>query len=230
MSGTMLHKCNLNLLIVEDEADFNESLQYTLTPYFKHVDSALDGATALKMFCDHSPDIAIVDIDLPDMSGIQLIKEIHKYNHKINVVFLSAHDEKEYLLDAIKLHPFDYLLKPISTAKLFEALTSCTHAIRKCDLPPCNLGNGAHYNFDTKTIGYDNREYALTHKEIALLELLIAETGKVVGYQMIEEHVWTEDFMSSNALKILVNKLRKKLPKNSVTNIINVGYRLNTGS
>ena len=118
-------KLNAKLLLVEDDTMSREIMQEILQEYFLEIIVAKDGKEGLEMFRNNQVDIIFTDISMPQMNGIEMIKEIRKLDEDIPVVMVSAYNESEYLINSIKLSVCDYLLKPINASALEELIAKC---------------------------------------------------------------------------------------------------------
>jgi EAL domain-containing protein (putative c-di-GMP-specific phosphodiesterase class I)/DNA-binding NarL/FixJ family response regulator len=113
---------SLKVLYVEDEEYAREAGELLLKRFFKKVDTAKNGEEGLKKFNKNSYDIVITDLTMPKMDGITFIKAIKDLIHQQEIVVLTAHNDKEYILEAINLHVSGYILKPIDSKQLFSVL------------------------------------------------------------------------------------------------------------
>ncbi|MDF1883274.1 response regulator [Sulfurimonas sp. SAG-AH-194-C21] len=120
---------NITILIVEDELQAREALASMLSIDFKHVYQADNGHSGLAMFVKHKPDVVLTDIKMPDMNGLEMLREIRKINHNSLVVFTTAFGEVEMLQKAIDLKATAYLIKPIQYTDILDKISSNLHLI-----------------------------------------------------------------------------------------------------
>jgi len=172
------------------------------------------------------PDIILSDVDLPGMNGIELVKEIRKENKTIPIILLTAHTKTEYLMDAVKLHLVDYITKPLDIKKLTLALYDSAQEILSSGEFMVKFITGSMYNISKNIVFFQNQEYALTHQEELLLQILLKNRHRSVNTEEILEYVWDYGDGTSSALRSLLNKLRKKIGKESIVNISAIGYRI----
>ncbi len=217
---------NITILFAEDDETVLENIGYSLRSYFKEVYIAKDGLEAWELYELYSPNIILTDIRMPKLSGIELVQKIRKQDTQTLVVMLSAHSDKEILLDVVQLYLENYLIKPISHTKLITVLTRCVEKYLDCNQADEVLSQDVRYSFKSKEIVNDTQTIPLTNQEILLLELLIKHKGAAVSYAEIEEMVWKCELMTKDAIKTLVKKLRNKLPEGSIVNIVDFGYKL----
>lgn len=217
---------SLIILYVEDEEKIRTKIADTLKYYVKKIITAKDGEEGYNLYLRHKPDIILSDILMPIVDGIEMVKMIRQEDIKIPIVLMTAHTEKEYLLDAVKLHLENYLVKPVSLHQILNALNTCIEKVNVINSTGCNLPEGYSYDMHHKILTYNGNTIKLCKKEISFLELLIKNAHRVVNYKEFQEEVWGHDVMTDNAVRSTVNGLRKKLPKNIITNLSGIGYKL----
>lgn len=221
---------NLNILYIEDEENIKENIKKTLLIFCENVFDVENISSAKEILNSNRIDIIISDINLPDFSGIDFVKELRKIDKTIPVIILSAYTEKSYLLEATKLKLADYLTKPIDFKALHNALYKCVEEILDNSRYVISLKNNINYNvLQKKIIDVEkNEEILLTSKELDLLDLLIKNNNRVLSIDELKNTLWEDEFEATeSAFKNLLNKLRKKIGKDSIINISGVGYRLN---
>ncbi len=220
---------NLTILYIEDEYNIRENMNRTLKLFVKNVHACATAEDALEVIKSSCIDIVISDINLPGITGIELVKKIRSFDETIPIILLTAHMDTEYLFDATKLKLVDYLIKPIDFTMLQEALDKATSELMKQGRYEITFLNNTKYNLQKKelTCITSCQNLALTHKEILLLEFLLLNKERVVHTDELKDNIWEDAFEATDsALKNLLNKLRKKIGKESITNISGVGYRL----
>lgn len=220
---------NLNILYVEDEETIKENVKKTLQLFCENVLDAQNIKEAKELLQNSRIDIIISDINLPDISGIDFIKELRKIDKTIPIIILSAYTDKKYLLEATKLKLIDYLTKPVDFKSLHIALYSCVEEILDNSRYVISFKNNIAYNVLHKKLinSTNNEEISLTSKELNLLDLLIQNSNRVISAEELKTYIWEDEYEATDsALKNLLNKLRKKIGKESIINISSVGYRL----
>lgn len=220
---------NLNILYIEDEASIKENVKKTLELFCDNVYDEECIENAKKTLEKNRIDIIISDINLPDISGIDFIKQLRMIDKTIPVIILSAYTDKNYLLEATKLKLVDYLTKPIDFKSLNSALNKCVDEILDNSRYIISFKNNIQYNVLHKKLidSSNDKEITLTSKELTLLELLIKNSNRVLSTDELKTSIWEDEFEATDsALKNLLNKLRKKIGKESIINISSVGYRL----
>ena len=216
---------NKTVLYAEDEYGIRKNITEILNNFFQRVTSVDDGLKALNEFKTNDYDMLIFDISMPNLDGIETIKEIRKVNKKIPIIIISAYTEQEYLWRAIELKITKYLKKPYNRKSLTTALEVAALELVDYNLD-IKLTKEYTYNPSTKTIYNTNYFTKLSKNESTLLEYLIKNKNKIVTFDNIYHYVWEDKTPSKEALKFLVKELRKKIGKDLIKNVYGVGYIL----
>lgn len=218
------------VLFVEDEEIIRENYTTYLKMLFKEVYEAKDGEIALKLYKEKKPDIMIIDIHLPKLNGIELLKKIRENDHSTKAIMLTAHTDKTFLLDAASLKLTKYLVKPISRKELKDALNESIEELNNYDILPIKkikLKDNYIWNTELQELKNNSKLIELTSKEKKLLTILLSRKDKVFSYDEIFDYFWREEeSFTLNSLKNLVKRLRKKLPENTIINQFNEGYKI----
>jgi len=220
----------LNILYIEDEENIRENVKKVLLMLCENVYDIDSVDHAEKILKENRIDIIISDINLPTTNGLDFVKELRKIDRNIPVILLSAYTETKYLLEATKLKLIDYLTKPIDFKTLHEALLKSVQDILDNSRYIINFSNNINYNVLYKKLynSNTNEDITLTSKELDMLDYLINNNNRIVSHDELKVGIWQDSFEATDsALKNLLNKLRKKIGKESIINISGVGYRLN---
>ena len=214
----------MKLLIIEDEP----SLQKALVKGFKKldytVDAAGDGERALELYFDNKYNLVVLDLNLPKLDGMNVLEEIRKENKEIPVLILSAKGEANDIITGLDMGANDYLAKPFH----FGELEARVRALLRRDFKTSDtVITSGDVTLDTalKKVFCNGGEVQLTKKEYGILEYLMLNKGKVITVTELIESVWESDTDAfSNAFKVHINSIRKKLPDGSVKNAKGQGY------
>ena len=220
---------NLNILYIEDENNIRQNVSKTLRLLCKEVFDVEEIYKANKILNTSRVDIIISDINLGKDNGLDFIEELRKNDKTIPVILLSAYTDKDYLLKATKLKLVDYLTKPIDFKMLKTALINCVEDIIDNSKYIISFPDNINYNVLEKKLFStdDNKEISLTSKELLLLDYLIKFNNRVISHDELKINIWEDIFdTSDSALKNLLNKLRKKIGKEVISNISGVGFRI----
>jgi len=222
----MLKKLNYNLLYVEDEAFIRRIAVSYLRPYFAEIYQASDGVEAMEIYNREKPDMIITDIEMPNMDGLTLCKEIRKNDKKTPIIITTAYTSTEYLLEAVSLNLIKYLVKPMEEEPLFEAINLCIEQIETQNPTVVHISKEYKYDSFNQTLIRDDKIVTLTDSQHKLLSILIKNRGRIVSYEEIENFVWFDKIMSSDALRSLMRDVRKLIGKERIENISKCGYRI----
>lgn len=217
---------DLTILYVEDDDIIRKNAQMYLGKVCKKVWLAKDGLEALEIYEDYSPDIIISDIKMPRLSGLDMASKIRKTDRTTTIILATAFTDTSYLLRAVELQLIKYLVKPITSKKLLEALTLASEHLSQDALSNIQLNENAIYDTLNKTLVIDSKVIKLTKNELLLLDILAKHTTRVVTYNEIENYIWLDGMMSIDTLRSLMRSLRKKLQDITIENVSGVGYRL----
>lgn len=216
----------MTILYAEDEEGIRKNIADSLSYYCKEIIEASNGQEAYELYEEKQPDIILSDIHMPIMDGLELVKKIRESNREIPIVMITAHTDKEYLLEAVELHMEKYIVKPVDIDELFETLEKCVNILDSNHKVCLKVDENYMYDFDSKELKYKNESVILNKKEMLFLEVLIQNQNRVVNYDELQDKVWGDDVMTDSALRSLVRNLRKKLPTDLIFNLSGVGYRL----
>ena len=221
----------MNILIVEDDpviADFVRKGLKEAGYAIKHADNGLDG---LSMALCGSFDIAIVDIMLPKMDGLSLIKAMRDKKINLPVIILSAKRSVDDRIDGLRHGGDDYLTKPFSFSELLARVEALLRRANR--VVESSILSVADLSLDlrARTVQRDGQRIDLQPKEFALLEYLVRHVGHVVSKTMIMERVWDYNFdPGTNVVEARISKLREKVDKGFAQQLIHtirgVGYVL----
>lgn len=217
---------NLKLLYVEDEESIRKYAMSYFNRLFAQTYEASNVDEAYTIFVNEKPQIIVTDIKMEDLSGIELLKKVRAVDKKCQLVVLSAFLDTRYLLDAIELNLVKYLTKPINHTELYPVLLQCANNISEDRIEKIYFSESCCFDLTNKILINKNENIKLTKNELDFLELLCSNKTRAVSYQEIENIIWYDSVMSENALRLLVKKLRKKLPINTLENIAKIGYKI----
>lgn len=212
-----------NILIIEDDDFIREKLVTILDFYFKEVYESDNTYDAFEIYLDKKPDLILTDIEMKDENGIEFTKKIREVDLDIPIIVLSAYSKEEYLLSLINLNISQYILKPATNKKLFAAINMSLFHKKDTVI---EIYPKLYLDIENNTISFEDQEVMLRKKEKNFLELLYKNKEQIICYDMIQEYIWLDKFMTQNALKTFIKELRKKLPVQIIENIVQEGYRL----
>ncbi len=215
------------VLYAEDDEGVAKNTIEILKFFFKDVVAVTDGKKALNELENGSYDVLIFDVLMPELDGIEAIKQVRKRDKNIPIVIISAHIEKEYLWRAIELKITKYLPKPCYKDTIIEALEAVALELSE-NKKEIKLYEKCIYNPYLKSIYTEKKEIRLSANESRLLEYFIKHSNQIVSYDSIYSYIWGADAPSKEAIKFIIKELRKKIGKDMIENVYGVGYIFKT--
>lgn len=219
----------MRMLVLEDEAGLREQVVSVLRGAGYAVDGTGTGKEGLFMGDECQYDLAVVDIGLPDMSGIDVIKHWRAKQRAFPVLILTAHGRWQEKVEGLEAGADDYLVKPVHMEELLARVRALVRRASGWAQP---ILSGGPIALDTKaqTVTVAGVAIELTAFEYKILEYLMLNRGKVVSKTELTEHIYDQDFdRDSNVMEVLVGRLRRKLdPQNALVPIETLrgrGYR-----
>ncbi|BDS10795.1 response regulator transcription factor [Aureispira anguillae] len=223
----------VRIFLVEDEASIRDALKLNLELEGYEVVTTGDGKQVLKLFKEQHFDIILLDIMLPEVSGLELCEQIRLVNIDIPIIFLTAKDTTADKVAGLKKGADDYIVKPFNLEELLlrvQILLKRSQARTSTSLESFEFGNN-RANFKTYEAKGKQGEFKLTKKEAMLLKLLIERRGEVVSRQQILQSVWGYDvYPSTRTIDNFILSFRKYFeedPKspNFFHSVRGVGYK-----
>jgi two-component system response regulator VanR len=219
----------MRVLIVEDEPLMAQAIRDGLRLEAIAADIARDGDTALGLLGTDTYDIAVLDRDIPGPSGDEIAKRIVSSGSGMPILMLTAADRLDDKTTGFELGADDYLTKPFELQELVLRLRALDRR-RGHNRPPVRELAGLRVDPFRREVYRDDRYIALTRKQFAVLEVLVAAEGGVVSAEELLTHAWDENADPfTNAVRITVSALRKRLGEPSIiTTVAGAGYRIDT--
>jgi DNA-binding response OmpR family regulator len=214
------------ILYVEDEPLIRQNAVEYLSRYCKKVFEAKDGFEGLEVYKEHQPDLIISDIKMPKLNGLDFASQVRQNDKKTPIIIATAHAETEYLLKAVELQLVKYIIKPITSEKLQEALSMVCETLEHTKDSLIHLDDKTRYDLLNQSLFIDDTLIKLTHNEQLFFDFLVQNRQRAITYDEIENIIWAYEGMSMDALRSLVRGLRKKLGAVFIDNVSGIGYRL----
>lgn len=214
------------MLLVEDDALLGDGIRAGLMLAAYAVDWARDGATALRSLLDHDYDACVLDLGLPALDGLSVLREMRRQKRQLPILILTARDTADDKIGGLDGGADDYLTKPFDLGELQARLRAL---LRRAggDARPTLSHGGVELDPATKRVTRDREEIALTAREYALLLDLLSHPRHVRTRAQLEEslYAWGEE-ADSNTVEVYVHHLRKKLGAGFIQTVRGLGYQL----
>jgi len=220
----------MRVLVAEDDFDLNSVVSRKLTSDGMSIESCLDGQSALEKLFQTEFDVAILDIMMPKMDGLEIVRQLRSAGRQTPVLFLTAMDSIEDRVNGLDAGGDDYLTKPFA----LEELSARVRALARrgtenrdgiCQVEDLVLDIRHH------TVRRAGMEIRLSSREFALLEYLMRNAGIVLSREQIEQYIWSYDYVSnSNIVDVYIRNLRRKVDADFEVKLIqtvrSVGYTI----
>ena len=219
----------MRLLVIEDDATLRESLAAKLSDGGFAVEQAADGREGLYYALEYPIDLAIIDLGLPEMSGLDIIRNVREQGKSYPILILTARDRWEDKVDGLEAGADDYVVKPFHV----EEVTARVNALlRRSGGWASSLMTAGPVALDMsrQELKVDDATIDLTSYEYKIIEYLMVRAGQVISKTELTERLYDQDFeRDSNVIEVFIGRLRKKMdPGNSIKPIETLrgrGYR-----
>ena len=225
------------ILVVEDDSSVRSLITTTLKAHGYKFLTAANGEMAVMMASSHNPDIMLLDLGLPDIDGVEVIRRIREWSN-LPIIVLSARSEDSDKIEALDLGANDYITKPFSTGELLARVRAALRlnrysALRGGNAPAGEFrAQGMRINYDRRKVFVDEQEIKLTQTEYNIVAFLSQHAGRVMTYAAIVKAIWGDtDIGSTKKLQVNMANIRKKLGSRPgsnayILNELGVGYRM----
>ena len=217
----------MNILFLEDEPTISE----VLTEYMKmqnyDVTCVEDGGQALELLSKQRFDMAVLDIMVPKVSGLEVLQYIKEHQPETATIMLTALDDEKTQVQAFNAYADDYVIKPVSPIILLKRMETILRRVKR--LKP-QEEKGLVIHDDAYQAFYDGEPLELTLSEFLLLQVLAAEPKRAFTREQLILRIFNEDYVGNDRIiDAHVKNLRKKLPGNYIKTVIGIGYQFQEG-
>ncbi len=221
---------NAEILVIDDEPQIRKLLKITLESNDYKVVLAETGTEGVHLVANHTPDLVILDLGLPDKSGHLVLKDLREWYDK-SIIILSVQDNEADIIKALDNGATDYLTKPFRTGELLARIRASLRSNQNTDPQPNLVTGDLEIDLSSRMVKRNNTPVKLTATEYNLIALLAKNQGRVLTHQFLLKEVWGLGSQNETQyLRVFIAQLRKKLEKNpnSPVHLITesgVGYR-----
>lgn len=219
------------LLVIDDESQMRKLLQMTFSPIFECL-NAETGQEGLQDAISLNPDLIILDLGLPDISGMEVLKKLRLWNQEIAILILSAEGDPQVIVEALNTGADDYVTKPFDINLLLARVNVCLRRSKKLEIHENIILGNLEINLEQRVVTRNGIEIHLTATEYELLKFFLMNRGKVLTTKQILKQVWGPSVANDSQYpKVYVRYLRQKIeddpnqPKFILTES-GVGYRM----
>jgi two-component system OmpR family response regulator len=214
----------MRILLVEDDLMIGDAMVYALKNTQYAADWCKDGASALLAAQTQHYDVILLDLGLPKMDGIEVLRALRQAKNATPILIVTARDAVEMRITGLDLGADDYVLKPFDIGELLARIRAVVR--RKSGHANSILENGnLSLNLTTREAVLDGLAVRLSAREYALLEALLIRPGAILSRQDLEDRIYQwEKEVESNAIEFLIHGLRKKLGAQFIKNVRGLGW------
>ena len=222
----------LHILLCEDEESLGMLVREYLQAKGYDAELYLDGEAGYKAFVKGKYDMCLLDVMMPKMDGFTLARELHMINSEVPIMFLTAKNLKDDILEGFKLGADDYLTKPFSMDELVYRMEAILRRVKVRSKQTATRYQLGRFTFDTQRqiLSIDDKSTKLTTKESELLTMLCAHMNDVLERDLALKTIWIDDnYFNARSMDVYITKLRKHLkddPNVEINNVHGKGYRL----
>jgi two-component system, OmpR family, response regulator len=209
----------MKILLLEDNKKLNETISKRLKIKGYNILSFTNGAEAYEAITDGFS-CFILDINVPNIDGISILKKIREYNKSLPVIIISASVELDIIKQAYDFGCNDFLKKPF----FIDELEIKIEKLCKIQNDKIYFDEDCYFDFKSSLIKINDEEVRLTKKEKLFINLFLTKKNQVISYEAIENYVWEGNFASLESIRSLIRRVRKILPKEYIQTVIDTGY------
>ncbi|MDD2895238.1 MAG: response regulator transcription factor [Aliarcobacter sp.] len=215
----------MKILLVEDDIMLNEMITEYIASTGHVIISAKTGMESLAILEKEKFDLLILDINLPDIDGFEILERLHEQKRMVPTIYISALIDIEEISRAFDLGCFDYLKKPFH---LKELTLRINKILKTRIVPQRHKRLSKHYSFDSEnmTLLYNNEPHILPKRQLQIIELLALNRSLVVQYDMFRTYVWNDDYIDNATIRAEVNRVKTVLREDFIKNIRGSGYMI----
>jgi two-component system, OmpR family, response regulator len=219
----------MRALVVEDDLQIGQSLMRALKDAGYGVDWVRDGVAGRDAMAAADYTVVLLDLGLPGMSGIDLLRAARTGGNPVPVLILTARDELDSRIEGLDVGADDYLLKPFEVGELLARIRAVLR--RKAGYAVSKLGDDSiSLNLDQRTLRFGGKEAVLSAREFALMHALLEHPGTIFSRNQIEDKLygWGKE-VESNAVDVLIHSVRKKFGQGVIRNVRGLGWTVMLG-
>ena len=209
----------MKILLLEDNQKLNETITKRLKMKGYNLLSFTDGARAYEAVSDGFS-CFILDINVPNIDGIKILKKIREYYPTLPVIIISASVELDVIKQAYDLGCNDFLKKPF----FIDELEIKIEKLCKIQNDKICFDENCYFDSKSSVIKMKDKEIRLTKKEKLLMNLFLTKKNQVISYESIESYVWEGNFASLESIRSLIRRLRKVIDKDYIQTVVDTGY------
>ena len=218
----------MKILLLEDDVILNEIIEEFLLSLNYDVITAFDGNIAEELIYEESFDLLLFDVNIPNITGFELLKNIRQNNINIPIIFITSRHTADDVKIGFNSGCDDYIKKPFELSELQLRIENIKRLRQIDNHGQIKIDNDTFYNYEKKVIIRNNEEFNLSKIESKILEYFLKNKNKAISIDEISVNNWVYDEMpESTTIRTYIKNLRKKLNDETITTLKGIGYRFN---
>ena len=218
----------MKILLLEDDVILNEIIEEFLLSLNYDVITAFDGNIAEELIYEESFDLLLFDVNIPNITGFELLKNIRQNNINIPIIFITSRHTADDVKIGFNSGCDDYIKKPFELSELQLRIENVKRLRQIDNHGQIKIDNDTFYNYEKKVIIRNNEEFNLSKIESKILEYFLKNKNKAISIDEISVNNWLYDEMpESTTIRTYIKNLRKKLNDETITTLKGIGYRFN---
>lgn len=213
----------MKILLLEDDILLNSAITQYLTSIGHAITPVRDGDVCLHVLQENFFDLLILDINVPNVDGLSIVRKLHAIKKMAPVIFISALTDIEDISNAFELGCFDYLKKPFHLKELGLRINKITQpqtvTVRHKRLSPCYS-----FNSETMALYFNNEPQVLSKRQLKIINFLARNKGLVCSYEMFMDDVWDDIEVDVPTIRAEINRLKNVLKEDLIVNVRGMGY------
>jgi DNA-binding response OmpR family regulator len=215
----------LKILLLEDDKLLNDAITKFLSIEGHVITAYRDGQSALDALGVRAFDLLILDINVPNIDGLTLLERLHQEKIEIPTIFISTIIDIDDISRAFDLGCYDYLKKPFHLKELTLRINKILQT-RYVQQEHFRLSANYSFDMDSSTLHFNNEVQILSNRQVQIIELLASNRSRVVNYDMFREYAWDDLEVDNATIRAEINRLKKGLKDDFISNIRSIGYMI----
>jgi DNA-binding response OmpR family regulator len=216
----------MKILLLEDETMLRTSIKEYLSDMGYSVTCFADGKKANDDLEENQYDLLLLDINVPNITGLELLKQRKEEEDHTPTIFISANTDIDMISDAFDMGAIDYLKKPFHLKELGIRIQKEIEFIQSKKSKHVNLSKNYSFSLETNTLFYNSEAQQLTKKKLEIIRYLTINIGIIINIDTLREYIWDNEPVSDATIRTELNRLKKVLKEDFIKNIKGVGYTI----
>lgn len=213
----------MKILLLEDDVMLNKAITKYLGNTGHSVKYSRDGNTCLEILEKEHFDLLIFDINVPNIDGLSILEKLHQEKRMVPTIFISALIDIEDIERAFDIGCHDYLKKPFHLRELSIRINKILKT-RQVPMKHKRLSKSYSFDCEKMTLYFNNEPQILPKRQVQIIELLTNNRSLVCNYDMFRDYVWNDDEIDNATIRAEINRVKKVLKEDFITNIRGIGY------